>query len=46
MLVISSIFNGETPSLKGVFHLSIEFVNVIGDWKNGLEGPTWLMTNL
>ena len=37
---------GETRILNKVFYMGKVFVNVIGQWKEGLNEPIWVMTNL
>ena len=37
---------GETRILNKVFYMGKVFVNVIGQWKEGLNEPIWIMTNL
>jgi len=41
-----SVQRGETRILNKVFYMGKVFVNVIGQWKEGLNEPLWVMTNL
>jgi len=44
--VALSVKKGETRILNKVFYMGKVFVNVIGQWKEGLNEPLWVMTNL
>ncbi len=44
--VTLSVKKGETRILNKVFYMGQVFVNVIGQWKEGLREPLWVMTNL
>jgi len=44
--VALSVKKGETRILNKVFYMGKVFVNVIGQWKEGLNEPLWIMTNL
>jgi hypothetical protein len=44
--VILSVKKGETRILNKVLYMGKVFVNVIGQWKEGLHEPLWIMTNL
>jgi hypothetical protein len=44
--VALSVKKGETRILNKVFYMGKVFVNLIGQWKEGLNEPLWVMTNL
>lgn len=44
--VALSVKKGETRILNKVFYMGKVFVNVIGQWQEGLSEPIWVMTNL
>ncbi|MBI5839189.1 MAG: transposase [Chloroflexi bacterium] len=44
--VALSVKKGETRILNKVFYMGQVFVNLIGQWKEGLHEPLWVMTNL
>lgn len=44
--ILLSVKKGETRILNKVFYMGKVFVNVIGQWKEGLHEPLWVMTNL
>jgi transposase len=44
--VALSVKKGETRILNKVFYMGKVFVNVIGQWQEGLKEPLWVMTNL
>jgi hypothetical protein len=44
--VALSVKKGETRILNKVFYMGKVFVNVIGQWQEGLHEPIWVMTNL
>lgn len=44
--VALSVKKGETRILNKVFYMGKVFVNVIGQWQEGLNEPIWIMTNL
>jgi hypothetical protein len=44
--VALSVKKGETRILNKVFYMGKVFVNLIGQWKEGLSEPLWVMTNL
>lgn len=41
-----SVKKGETRILNKVFYMGKVFVNLIGQWQEGLKEPMWIMTNL
>jgi len=41
-----TVKKGETRLLNKIFYMGKVFVNVIGWWKEGLNEPIWIMTNL
>jgi hypothetical protein len=45
-MVALSVQKGETRILNKVFYMGKVFVNVIGQWKEGLNEPLWVMTSL
>lgn len=45
-VVALSVKKGETRILNKVFYMGKIFVNLIGQWKEGLNEPLWVMTNL
>lgn len=45
-VVALSVKKGETRILNKVFYMGQVFVNLIGQWKEGLNEPVWIMTNL
>jgi hypothetical protein len=45
-VVALSVKKGETRILNKVFYRGKVFVNLIGQWKEGLNEPLWVMTNL
>jgi hypothetical protein len=44
--VALNVKKGETRILNKVFYLGKVFVNLIGQWREGLKDPMWIMTNL
>lgn len=44
--VALSVQKGETRILNKVFYMGQVFVNLIGQWQEGLKEPVWVMTNL
>jgi len=44
--VALSVKKGETRILNKVFYMGKVFVNVVGQWQEGLKKPLWVMTNL
>jgi len=44
--VALSVKKGETRILNKVFYMGKVFVNVVGQWQEGLKEPFWIMTNL
>lgn len=44
--VTLSVKKGETRILNKIFYMGKVFVNVIGQWQEGLKEPMWIMTNL
>jgi len=44
--VALNVKKGETRILNKVFYMGKVFVNVVGQWQEGLKEPLWVMTNL
>jgi hypothetical protein len=44
--VALSVKKGETRILNKVFYMGKVFVNLVGQWQEGLKEPLWVMTNL
>jgi hypothetical protein len=44
--VALSVKKGETRTLNKVFYMGKVFVNLVGQWQEGLNEPLWILTNL